>query len=305
MTLRDRLRRFHPHGVFWRHFLAWAVNNVPAPLEVATMWLWSFFFFALWGAGRRGVARNLAYILPGSSRIANVLRAYRVFLNFAWTIADSARFHASGIGFDWEIRGGENLDALSDPERHAIVLTAHMGNYDIGSLIFTNRVARTMSTVRAPEHDPETHAFALEQQKKYGERLKVHYNVTPETLAFDLVEAIGRGEVVAIQGDRALPGVTARPAPLFGASVELPAGPFALAMATRAEIFPLFIMRAGRRRYRVIAAEPIQCQRTQGSKEIALAAAMSAWAAVLETTIRENWDQWFTFEAMKVRPEHA
>jgi lauroyl/myristoyl acyltransferase len=281
------------------------VNNVPAPLEVATMWLWAFFFYALWGAGRRGVAHNLGYILPGSSRVANLFRAYRVFLNFAWTIADSARFHASGIGFDWEIRGGHNLDALGDPKRQAIVLTAHMGNYDIGSLIFTTRVARTLSTVRAPEHDPETQAFALEQQKRYGERLKVHYNVTPESLAFDLVEAIGRGEVVAIQGDRALPGVTARAVHLFGAEVDLPAGPFALAMATRSEIYPLFVMRAGRRRYRVIAGEPIACRRTQGPKELAISAAMSAWASVLETNVRENWDQWFTFEPISVRPEHG
>lgn len=305
MSLRDRLRRFHPHGVFWRHFLAWAVTNVPASLEVATMWLWSFFFFALWGPGRRGVMQNLRLILPGSNRIANVFRAYRVFLNFAWTLADSAMFHDKGIGFDWEILGSENLDALSDPERPAIVLTAHMGNYDIGSLIFTTRVARTMSTVRAPEHDPETHAFALEQQKKFGERLKVHYNVSPETLAFELVEAIGRGEIVAIQGDRALPGVTARPAALFGTTVDLPAGPFALAMATRAEIFPLFIMRAGRRRYRVIATPPIECRRTQGSKDLVISAAMSAWAGVLESTVRENWDQWFTFEAVNVHADRA
>jgi len=162
-----------------------------------------------------------------------------------------------------------------------------------------------MSTVRAPEHDPETHAYALELQKKFGERLKVHYNVSPETLAFDLVAALGRGEIVAIQGDRALPGVTSRPTPLFGASVELPAGPFALAMAARAEIFPLFIMRAGRRRYRVVAAAPISCNRSQESKEIVISAAMAEWARVLESTIRENWDQWFTFEALNARPDHA
>ena len=305
MTIRERLRRFHPHGVFWRHFLAWAVNNVPAPLDAATMWLWSFFFFALWGSGRRGVMSNLGYVLPGSSRLANFFRAYRVFLNFAWTLADSARFHATGAGFDWELLGESNLAALGDPERNAIVLTAHMGNYDIGSFIFSSRVARTLSTVRAPEHDPETHAFALEQQKRLGDQLKVHYNVTPESLAFDLVEAIGRGEVVAIQGDRVLPGVTSRPAPLFGETVDLPAGPFALAMATRSEIYPLFIMRAGRRRYRVIAAPPITCTRTKGPKEAALAAAMAEWATVLEATVREHWYQWFTFEAMRIHADHA
>ncbi|MGK2856249.1 MAG: hypothetical protein ACSLFQ_03480 [Thermoanaerobaculia bacterium] len=303
MTIRERLHRFHPHGVFWRHFLAWAVKNMPAPLDAATMWLWSFFFFALWAEGRRGVMSNLGHILPGSSRVANFFRAYLVFQNFAWTIADSARFQSTDIGFDWEIRGGENLDAISDPGQNAILLTAHMGNYDIGSFIFARRVERTLSTVRAPEHEPETQEFALEQQKKLSDRIKVHYNVTPETLAFELVEAIGRGEVVAIQGDRALPGVTSRPAPLFGKLIDLPAGPFALAMATRAQIFPVFVMRAGRRRYRVIAAPPITCARTKGSKEQAIATAMAEWAGVLETTVREHWYQWFTFEAVSVHAE--
>lgn len=305
MTIRDRLRRFHPHGVFWRHFLEWAVNNVPPPLDATTMWLWSFFFFGLWGAGRRGVMSNLKHVLPGSSAVANFFRTYRVFQNFAWTIADSARFHSTGIGFDWEIRGGENLDALGDPGRSAIVLTAHMGNYDIGSFIFASRVARTLSTVRAPEVDQETHEYALEQQRKIKGALKVHYNVTPETLALELVEAIGDGEVVAIQGDRALPGVTARPAPLFGGMVDLPAGPFALAMATRALIFPVFIMRAGRRRYRVIATPPITCARSKESKEVVIAAAMAEWAKVLEETVREHWYQWFTFEAVRIDARHA
>ncbi len=84
-------RRFLPHGVFWRQLLRFAVLNTPLWAEGTIMGCWSMIFL-LWGAGRRGVMRNLSAILPGSWAITNFFRTYVVFWNFAWTIADNVRF---------------------------------------------------------------------------------------------------------------------------------------------------------------------------------------------------------------------
>ncbi len=299
MSLRSALNRFRPHGVFWRHFLTWALENVPHALEPLTMWLWSFFFFAFWANGRRGVAHNLGIIIPGSWRLTNTFRAYRVFLNFAWTFSDSARFHSEGRRFDWELVGSEHLDKLSLPDEKAIVLTAHMGNYDLGSYIFSKRVKRPIATVRAPEIDPESQQYSAAQRERLGDGFRVHYNTSPGSLALELVYAIGRGEVVAIQGDRALPGAASAQARMFGRSVALPSGPFALALATRASVYPLFILRAGHRRYRVIAGAPIPCERQGPSKDAAISEAIQQWACILEEVVRDHWFQWFAFEPIQ------
>jgi lauroyl/myristoyl acyltransferase len=152
------LRRFDARGVFWRQLLRWAIHNVPMWLEpIAIVW-WSLFFL-LWGPGRRGVMLNLAAILPRSTALGNLARTFRVMHNFAWTIADNGRFAEERVIPDWEFVGAEHFEALQSHPGGAIILTAHMGSYDLGAQLFAETSARKIVMVRAPELDPETRAF--------------------------------------------------------------------------------------------------------------------------------------------------
>ncbi len=287
-------RRFVVHGVFWRQLLRFAVLNTPLWLEPLVMATWSLIFL-LWGPGRRGVMRNLTAILPGSTTIGNFLRTYRVFWNFAWTIADNVRFLETRVSPDWELEGTEHFAALEAQESGAIILTAHMGSYDLGANLFAEISKRDFVMVRAPESDPETreHEESLHGRTK-AEKLKVDFSTRASDLALDLLGAVQRGEIVAIQGDRVTPGISTLPATLFGKSTQLPAGPFALAMAARVPIYPLFIVRRGRRRYRLVVTKPIEVIRTRNREE-AFERAMSEWTRELERVIRAGWFQWFTF----------
>lgn len=287
-------RRFVVHGVFWRQLLRFAVLNTPLWLEPLVMATWSLIFL-LWGPGRRGVMRNLTAILPGSTTIGNFLRTYRVFWNFAWTIADNVRFLETRVSPDWELEGTEHFAALEAQESGAIILTAHMGSYDLGANLFAEISKRDIVMVRAPETDPETreHEESLHGRTK-AEKLKVDFSTRASDLALDLLGAVQRGEIVAIQGDRVTPGISTLPATLFGKSTQLPAGPFALAMAARVPIYPLFIVRRGRRRYRLVVTKPIEVIRTRNREE-AFERAMSEWTRELERVIRAGWFQWFTF----------
>jgi predicted LPLAT superfamily acyltransferase len=149
--------------------------------------------------------------------------------------------------------------------------------------------------VRAPEVDPETRRFE-ESRLPSGEGLRVDFNVKSTELAIDLLHALQRKELVAIQGDRVTPGIASFQAALFGRSIALPAGPFALAMAARVPIFPLFIVRRGRRRYRLLACRPIRIERTSRKRDDDLRRAIDAWTSELEPVIRKAWYQWFAFE---------
>ena len=114
-------------------------------------------------------------------------------------------------------------------------------------------------------------------------------------LSFDLLNALRRGEIVSIQGDRALGDVSQSSVTMFQRQALLPTGPFVLALASAAPIYPLFVIRSGYRRYRVIAREPIVCLRSEGSRDAQIAAALQRWADVLSGTIRVCWQQWHVF----------
>lgn len=289
------LRRFLVQGVFWRQLLRFAVLHVPVWTEPVSMAFWSLFFL-LWGPGRRGVMHNLKAILPGSLAVANFFRTYRVFWNFAWTIADNVRFKESRVGPDWEFAGMEHFEQLQARSGGAIILTAHMGNYDLGAHLFAETAGKNIVMVRAPETDAETRQFEESiSARTIANGLKIDFSTRSTDLALDLLHALQEGEIIAIQGDRVTPGIAALPATLFGRRVEVPAGPFALAMTARVPIFPLFIIRLGRRHYRLLTAKPFEVIRTRDRAE-AFELAVAQWTRELEGVIRAAWFQWFTFQ---------
>ena len=284
-------RRFLVHGVFWRRFLRWAVLNVPIWIEPFVIAWWSAFFL-LWGPIRRSVMRNLAAIKPRSSPFANVFRVYRVFWNYAWTIADNVRHREQGMVPDWEFIGFEHFDELQSREGGAIILTAHMGSYDLGASLFAEFSTKRIVMVRAPETDPETREF---EATHVADRVQISFN-TASDRALELLSAIQSGEVIAIQGDRVTPGIATVDTMLFGKPVRVPAGPFALSMASRAPIYPLFIIRLARRRYRLLTLAPITVTRTSRDRDSDIRRGVEQWIANLESTIRDAWFQWFAFE---------
>lgn len=290
------LRRFGARGVFWRQLLRFAVISVPLFLEPLVMAVWSGLFL-FWRSGRRAVMMNLRVIKPGSRNITNFFRTYRIFWNFAWSISDNLRFFEDRTIPDWEFSGLENFERLRDHKGGAIILTAHMGSYDLGAHLFSETSARQIVMVRAPEVDPQTHSFEERAKGRQAGAVRVDFNTRAGALALDLLHAVRDGDLVAIQGDRVTPGIASASARLFGTTVNLPSGPFALALAARAPIFPLFIIRKGRRRYQLLAHPPITIERTR-DRQGDLQRAVDAWATVLESVVATAWHQWFMFEPM-------
>lgn len=289
------LRRFRVKGVFWRQLLRFGTLTVPIWIEPVILAWWSGFFL-LWGPGRRGVMQNLSIIKPGSSAFANFFRTYRVFWNFAWTITDNVRFKEHRTAPDWTFNGLEHFDALRQHEGGAIILTAHMGNYDLGAHLFAEVAKRKIVMVRAPETDSETQAHEQHlRERTVSDDLSVGYSGESPDLAIDLLHALNRGEIVAIQGDRVVGGVAGLRTKLLGSSAQVPAGPFALAMASGVPIFPLFVVRAGRRHYALIVGEPFHVERNR-DRHRAFSGAVAKWTAELESAVRTYWFQWFTFE---------
>jgi phosphatidylinositol dimannoside acyltransferase len=286
------LRRFRPHGVFWRQYLRWAVVNVPYWCEAVILGFWTMLFM-LWGAGRRGIMANLSAILPGSWAFANFFRAYRVMWNFAWTIDDNVRFKELQVVPDWEFVGREHFERMKNEPGGAIILTAHMGSYDLGANLFARISKRPIVMVRAPEIDPQTRQYE-EARLATAEALKIDFSTRSNELAIDLLHALQRGELIAIQGDRVTPGISTLPATLFGKKTRLPAGPFALSMAARVPIYPLFIVRLGRRSYRLVVGAPFHVERTR-DRAAGFARAVTEWTRELEVVVRESWYQWYTF----------
>ena len=291
----NRLGRFAVRGVFWRQYLDWAVVNLPFYFYPVNLVFFTLFFFFFAAPARLTVVANLGVILPGSSRAMNHLRAFRTLFNFACTISEAAIHKINKEEFSYEIIGGEWLEQLGAAPG-AIVLTAHMGSYDLGAALFAEKFHREIRMVRAPEPDRQTAEHLSASVAKAGEgAIKVDYNTAGALLSFDLLKALRDGEIVSIQGDRVEGDVAQISARLFGKEVRLPNGPFVLGLVAQMPIYPLFIARSGYRSYQIIVREPILVLRTSGTREQDIEEGLLKWCAVLEEIIASHWDQWFAF----------
>jgi lauroyl/myristoyl acyltransferase len=287
--------RFAVRGVFWRQYLDWAMVNLPFYFQPAFLFFWTNFFFFFAAPARRALVANLAPVFPNSWRAANYFRAWCTMYNFAWAIADAADFKINKVNFAYELNNPDLLAELAGA-KGAILLTAHMGNYDLGAAAFAQKFDREIRMVRAPEPHAETARHLSASLERTGEGgVVVDYNVEGSLLSFDLLAALRQGAIVSIQGDRVIAGVAQSTARLFGHDVPLPSGPFVLAQVTNAPIFPLFVVRSGYREYRIIVRAPISVPRTERARENDIRIALAQWTHILEEIIAQYWDQWFAF----------
>ena len=286
---------FAVHGIFWRRFVDWGVRNLPTILYRPLIWIAAFLFFFVAAPARKSVLRNLSLIRPASWRLMNCLRVLRVFTNFGWSLTDAAAYRMSKARFKYELEGARFLDQLT-AARGGVVLTAHMGNYDLGAALFAEKFHRQIQMVRAPEPDAlaAQHLDLALQQSSAG-AVKVGYSSDGTTLAFDLLNALRSGEIISIQGDRVVGEVARAPVKFFNREILLPNGPFVLSLASETPIYPLFIVRTGYRKYKIIAREPIVSFRNAASRDEVIADAMQNWARVLEEVVSCYWPQWFAF----------
>jgi len=271
------------------------------PLQYATTCL----CFTVMRRERRAVQRNLTRV-TGRTGFANFILSYRLFFNFSRFMVAYAELGKLQIE-----RFRHRVDGLESAQRSietalaggngAILLTMHLGHWDLGLKLLSG-LNRAVHVVMMSEDLPEVSRYADEARRFPG--LQVHQTGSSQLLAVDLMTALRRGELVAIQADRPA-GNAVMDVPFFGAEAPLPTGPVILAMATGAPILPVFVLFSGGIRYRVLMLPPLRFDRVRGDGGAALQTAMERIAAVMESVVSHHPDQWFNFFDVWPQPGEA
>jgi lauroyl/myristoyl acyltransferase len=296
--LADWWRRIGLHGDMQVRYLHWGVKHCPGFLEPLFVWCYTTLFFLLFGPPRRAVLANLSVIRPDWGRLRRCRATWEVFWNFAWIQVDTFHMQLKEDVLSWEIDGREVADSLAASGAGALLLTAHMGSYDLAASLFSSKLGKKLNAVRAPERVEQAQEYMGRQREaQETDSYQVIYNRASGMVGVELAEAIHRGELVAIQGDRVILHVAEATVP-WSDSVEwrLPKGPLVLARISRAMVYPVFIWRSGHRRYRIEIHEPFDARPTSRDHEAEIARLATAWAALLREVIIRHVNQWFVFE---------
>ena len=121
---------------------------------------------------RTRVRGNLARILPDAGPRALERAVGETFANFAACFSDLLTINRGAperLGaFMVDRRGEEHLDAACVAGRGVILLTAHLGNWELGGRLLVPRVNRPTHIVLAGEQDTDLERYL----RRAGERLR-------------------------------------------------------------------------------------------------------------------------------------
>jgi len=189
-------------------------------------------------ADRHAVQRNVAAILgaghPGLPRVAR-----EVFRNFARYLVDFFRFQRVDEDFCRRrvtVVGRDHVDQALTQGRGAILLSAHLGNYELGAVV-ASVLGYPVTVIALNHRDPQIDAFFQRQRAVRGVRsIPVGMALRQGFLA------LRRNELLAILGDRDFfdHGITVE---FLGRRMKVPQGPALFSIRTGASIIPAFLLR--------------------------------------------------------------
>jgi KDO2-lipid IV(A) lauroyltransferase len=285
-TLASRRPRWYWHqynraGLYrFAEALAW----VPRERRLGLAWRVGAYASRFLPAERAAIRMTLERITGASGPRLDALTT-DVFRDFAMCFSDLLTTNRQPVarlmGYVASVSIGDPVPALTGG---FVSVTAHVGNWELAGRLLAGKAARRTNVVVAPEDAPHVERWV----RRDGDGVRFVPRTHPR-IAVELLAALRRGEVVALQGDRALGTRGDVEIPFFGRPAPFPMGPFLLARAAGVPVVPAFCVLDGERRYAVRITGPIAVRR--GEEE----GAARAWVALLEDVVREHPTQWFNF----------
>jgi len=291
----------HPfEGPLWRRVFLLGVRHLPRPVQAASMPLWAALFFGPLPRVWADTARNLQQLAGPLPAAAAARRCFRLFVNYAQAITDSYRCHVGGaLPVRPEYHGRERLRAALDAGRGAVVVTGHLGAWQLGPYLLADDGLGPLTVAMAEEPNLALQRFLA----SFAHPFEVVYTTASAFGTLALKAALARGGVVAMQLDRPL-GQSFVTLPFCGRPARFATGPAALARVTGAPLVPTFLVMREPAVVEVHVEEPIPVAHTS-RRGVDLMAATQRAVAAFERHARTAPEQWFNFyDFWAVAPAH-
>jgi phosphatidylinositol dimannoside acyltransferase len=250
--------------------------------------------FTLARARRRTLLENQAHLSPNATPATRRRLARRTMMNLLDASVDLFRLPALGAD-EFQalvaVEGKQHLDQAVAMQRGVIVVTAHLGPYELAGAWLAHSGYAVHAMVE--DIDPDTNAALAMYREATGMKLFSRTGGVRTTLRL-----LRDRKIVLLVADRVVGAGTEGLDVPFGAGRRaVPTGPAALALATGAPIIVGHIARnpSGATRYLVHMDAPIVPEST-GDAHLDRERLTQQIAARVADAVQAHADQWFVFQ---------
>jgi lauroyl/myristoyl acyltransferase len=242
---------------------------------------------------RKGLAINLSAALDRPVTDPVINRTVRqVFSNYGYYMTDFFLLPQlpphKVKNFFADIKGEEILKNAMAKGRGAILLSAHVGNWEVGGSLLRT-LNYPLAVVVMPHNTAATNALVNRLRQDKGISV-IQIDQSPFS-GIEVLRHLSNNGIVAMGGDRDYFG-TGREIKFLGNNVKFPVGPVILAMNSGAALIPAFVLKQPDGRYFGVLEEAIPLI-SEGDRDQAIKKNLEMTARIFEKYIRSYPDQWY------------
>jgi KDO2-lipid IV(A) lauroyltransferase len=185
-----------------------------------------------------------------------------------------------------EMEGVEEALEVLDKKKGALLLLGHFGNWELMALM-SKVIEKPILVIAKSIKQKRIDQWITRIRKMVGLELRPPKNATPK-----VIKALSQNEVVGILFDQRGKRSRGVWADFFGRKVPTTSGLAVMAIKSGAPVLPVFMIRNGFQKHRLIVKEPLELIHT-GDLRKDVEANTQLFNDILESIIRQYPDQWF------------
>jgi predicted LPLAT superfamily acyltransferase len=227
----------------------------------------------------------------GYGRMKSLAMLYKNYYCFGQTLIDKVVVMA-GIKnkFTYHFDGEENLHKMAALKKGGLLLSAHLGNWEIAGHLLKRLQTRINIVMFDGEH---------RQIKNYLEQVTGKRNMNIIVIKDDIShiyainEAFKNNELVCMHADRFVEGNKSISGNFLGEKARFPVGPFVLAATFKVPVSFVFAFKETNKHYHLYASEIKEY--TNGRKDVIMQEIFSDFVDQMETKVKQYPEQWFNY----------
>lgn len=176
-----------------------------------------------------------------------VLMTWKNFYIFGQAVVDKFAMYA-GRSFEVDVEGREWYERLVEQPEGFIILSAHVGNYEIAGYTLKNEKKRLNALVFGGEKA----SVMLNRTKMFAEtNIRMIPLMGDMSHIFEINNALADGEIVSMPADRLLGSRKSYMLPFLRGTAQFPQGPFKLAASRHVNVLAMNVMKSSTMRYTI------------------------------------------------------